>query len=73
MPILAFVMAIGLAFATETTDNSQTGYYEDPITGVVKPIDVDCDSSSEQFCMFNKQQVFAEPELLNELKKTKEQ
>lgn len=69
LPLFAFILAIGLAFATEAPV-AQTGYYFDPSTGQIESVLVECNSTSNIRCEFNGQQVYAEPELMTPLFKT---
>ena len=73
MPVFAFILAMVLAFATGTKDNSRIGYYPDPVTGEPQEINVDCDSSTDKLCKFEGIQVYAEPEFDTELKKSSSQ
>ncbi|WP_338357332.1 DUF6520 family protein [Yeosuana marina] len=72
LPILAIIMAIGLAFATEATNSSQIGYYFDPNTGAIVSTPVDCNSTTQIPCKIDNNQVYAEEELLTPLYKTRQ-
>ncbi len=71
MPVFVFIMAIGLAFATEKANDSQSGFYYDPGSEEVIPVTVDCDSSSDIQCTYNGHPVFAEEELKTPINETK--
>jgi len=43
LPMLAIVLAVGLAFATEANSSSQTGYYDDPFIPGVQSTITDCE------------------------------
>ncbi|NYJ27825.1 DUF6520 family protein [Allomuricauda sp. ARW1Y1] len=62
LPAFAIIMAVGLAFATEEDNSTQTGYYDHPILGV-QPIQTDCLVTGQVLCMEGQWQVFKDPEL----------
>lgn len=66
LPAFAIIMAVGLAFATEEGNNTQTGYYEHPILGL-QTIQTDCPDFGEVPCMEGQYQVFKNPGLTIEL------
>jgi len=70
LPILAIVLAVGLAFATEVSNSIQIGYYFDPNLGEVVSTIVDCNSTTQIPCEIDNNQVYAEPELSTPLYKT---
>ena len=69
MPVFVFIMAIGLAFATEKVDD-QTGFYYDPGLDDVIEVSVDCDSSDIEQCEVDGNPVFAERSLDTPILKT---
>lgn len=62
LPTLAIVLAVGLAFATEESNLTQTGYYNDPILGL-QSIQTDCIDDGVVSCTVNGNQVFKDPGL----------
>ncbi|WP_306014156.1 MULTISPECIES: DUF6520 family protein [unclassified Allomuricauda] len=66
LPAFAIIMAVGLAFATEEDNSTQTGYYEHPILGV-QTVQTDCLETGQVFCMEGQYQVFKNPGLTIEL------
>lgn len=70
LPAFAIVLAIGLAFATESDTPSQTAYYQHPILGVQSTtVGDECFFGSEFPCTYNGYQLYKEPELINDLRK----
>lgn len=69
LPALVMVLAIGLSFATVSSEMNQQGYYWDPDDEEVKevPGGVDCLTTGEILCTYDDQQVFADEELEDEL------
>ncbi|MBJ7880976.1 DUF6520 family protein [Gelidibacter salicanalis] len=64
LPIIAVVFAMGLAFATETT-NSSPAFYDDPaIPGVQRLTGgTDCPTVGQIPCMYQDFQLFADEDL----------
>ncbi|USD24650.1 DUF6520 family protein [Flagellimonas marinaquae] len=62
LPAFAIIMAVGMAFATEESNSTQTGYYNHPILGV-QAIQTDCPEIGEVLCMEGQWQVFKDPAL----------
>ncbi|WP_166962497.1 DUF6520 family protein [Yeosuana marina] len=62
LPAFAILLAISLSFATEATNSSQTGYYDDPfIPGIQEvPGGVDCPTTGEVTCKYNGHDVYAD-------------
>ncbi|MGJ5641509.1 hypothetical protein I3217_05195 [Formosa sp. S-31] len=71
MPIFVMVLAVGLAFATESNTVNTTGYYDDPsIPGIQQvPGGTDCPMEGVIPCEYNGFQVYADQNLLNPLHK----
>ncbi|WP_339917141.1 DUF6520 family protein [Yeosuana marina] len=65
LPAFAILLAISLSFATEATNSSQIGYYNDPsIPGIQQVLGgVDCPDHGEVSCEFNGFQVYADQAL----------
>lgn len=65
LPALVMVLAIGLSFATVSSEVNQQGYYWDPNAQEVKevPGGVDCPPTGIDACLFDDQEVFADEEL----------
>tara|TARA_R110000868_G_scaffold94642_1_gene261000 strand:+ start:1228 stop:1473 length:246 start_codon:yes stop_codon:yes gene_type:complete len=62
LPALAVVMAVGLAFATETNTIAQEGYYNHPALGWQSVMVEDgCGASGAIPCTFNDYQLYAQP------------
>lgn len=66
LPALAILMAVGLAFATEGQNATQTGYYNHPILGV-QAIQTDCLDQGSVQCMEGTYPVYKDPGLNNPL------
>ena len=62
LPAFAIIMAVGLAFATEEDNSTETGYYNHPILGV-QAIQTDCPETGQVLCMEGQWQVFKDPAL----------
>ncbi|APY10457.1 hypothetical protein BWZ22_04025 [Seonamhaeicola sp. S2-3] len=62
LPALVMVLAIGLSFATVSSEVNQQGYYWDPITNQIEevPGGVDCPPSGTEACLYEEQPVFAD-------------
>ena len=62
LPAFAIIMAVGLAFATEEDNSTQTGYYLHPIWGL-QTVQTDCEDVGNTHCMEGQFQVFKNPGL----------
>ncbi|TMU50749.1 DUF6520 family protein [Flagellimonas algicola] len=62
LPAFAIIMAVGLAFATDESNATQTGYYNHPILGV-QSISTDCPDFGTVQCMEGPYQVFKDQNL----------
>lgn len=70
MPVFAMLLAMGMAFATDTDREVRTGYYQDPFLGVQSiTIGDECKVQSGVDCKFNGHQLYAEMTLSNPLRK----
>lgn len=70
LPLLAFVMAIGLAFAMEANRTAPTGYYDDPLIPGIQEVPTDCSPiGTKENCFYNGYQLYDEPELVTPLKR----
>ena len=71
LPAFAILFAISLSFAMEANSYNQTGYYNHPILGIQQvPGGVDCDSSTDDACLYLGQQVYGDIELSDPLQKS---
>lgn len=60
LPTFAMLLAVGLAFANNYTNDSDPDYYDDPLQPGVQviPEGVDCPTSGEDACLHNGFQVY---------------
>lgn len=64
LPAFAILLAVGLSFATETTNVSSPAYYNHPVLGVQPvPGGSDCPVSGTISCKYNGYDIFADPAL----------
>lgn len=70
LPAFAILLAVGLAFATETDSSDQTAYYQDSSGIHSITIGDDCVKNGANPCKFNGHQLYAEMALSNPLGRT---
>lgn len=63
LPAFAILLAVGLAFATETGTVSQTAYYQHPDGVMSVTISDDCEPYGQIDCKYFGNQLYAEPSL----------
>jgi hypothetical protein len=67
LPAFAILLAVGLAFATESNTVSQVAYYQTPSGVMEVTIGEDCTINGDISCTYFGYQLYAEPTLITEL------
>lgn len=67
LPAFAILLAVGLAFATESNTVSQVAYYQGPSGVMSVTVSDECIQGGAIKCTYFGNQLYAEPTLINEL------
>jgi hypothetical protein len=67
LPAFAILLAVGLAFATESNTASQVAYYQTPSGVMQVTIGEECEPNAEISCTYFGNQLYVEPTLVTPL------